>query len=573
MIGPVEHFEGHQADDDAVKLDLLEKELEAYEAQLRAEMGVEKKEISHFKRPAELEFTADQRDSTTILFGGLTLAHEQLVKAAMEGMGYRVDYLECPDNEALQFGKEFGNRGQCNPTYYTVGNLVKHLKKMHEEGMSAKDIEEKYVFLTAGACGPCRFGMYEAEYRKALRDSGFDRFRVLLFQQSGGLSQASGEAGLDMTPKFFIGLLKGMLIGDMLNTMGYLVRPYEVKAGETDRVLEEAKVFIGDTLRQDKSTLFALRKVRKMFDGIEVDFTQIKPKVKITGEFWAQTTEGEGSYRMPSWLESEGGETITEPIGTWIQYTIWSADQAAQDRHGIIVGDEAGRERYSATSLRWKLKLAKHMLNVVWNLYRAVLGFKPGPLPEMDRLARYAAGYYNTRAGGGEGFMEVGKNIAAVVQKKSHMVISIKPFGCMPSTVSDGVQSKVISDFSKSIYIPIETSGDGEVNIKSRVQMKLFEAKQKARKEFAEVLDAYDITVEEIREFVKKHPKYGKATHVIGHDVVGTAANYAIEIARKMGKKPRHDVVVHEDVDFDSLDFENRAGADSRAKVNELAKA
>ena len=45
--------------------------------------------------------------------------------------------------------------------------------------------------------------------------------------------------------------------------------------------------------------------------------------------------------------------------------------------------------------------------------------------------------------------------------------------------------------------------------------MKLFEAKQKARKEFAEVLDAYDITVEEIREFVKKHPKYGKATHVI----------------------------------------------------------
>ena len=139
MIGPVEHFEGHQADDDAVKLDLLEKELEAYEAQLRAEMGVEKKEISHFKRPAELEFTADQRDSTTILFGGLTLAHEQLVKAAMEGLGYRVDYLECPDNEALQFGKEFGNRGQCNPTYYTVGNLVKHLKKMHEEGMSAKE--------------------------------------------------------------------------------------------------------------------------------------------------------------------------------------------------------------------------------------------------------------------------------------------------------------------------------------------------------------------------------------------------------------------------------------------------
>ena len=33
----------------------------------------------------------------------------------------------CPDNEALRYGKEFGNRGQCNPTYFTVGNLVKYL--------------------------------------------------------------------------------------------------------------------------------------------------------------------------------------------------------------------------------------------------------------------------------------------------------------------------------------------------------------------------------------------------------------------------------------------------------------
>ena len=54
-----------------------------------------------------------------------------------------------------------------------------------------------YVFITAGACGPCRFGMYEAEYRLALRNSGFDGFRVLLFQQSGGLDQADVEAGLE----------------------------------------------------------------------------------------------------------------------------------------------------------------------------------------------------------------------------------------------------------------------------------------------------------------------------------------------------------------------------------------
>ncbi len=59
--------------------------------------------------------------------------------------------------------------------------------------MPAEEIVKNYVFLTAGACGPCRFGMYVTEYRKALRDAGFDGFRVMLFQQTGGLKQATGE--------------------------------------------------------------------------------------------------------------------------------------------------------------------------------------------------------------------------------------------------------------------------------------------------------------------------------------------------------------------------------------------
>ncbi len=92
------------------------------------------------------------------------------------------------------------------------------------------------MFVTAGACGPCRFGTYVTEYRKALRDSGFEGFRVLLFQQQGGLKQATGEEqGLKMNPKFFMALLKAILIGDVLNVLGYRIRPYEVVPGRPTR--------------------------------------------------------------------------------------------------------------------------------------------------------------------------------------------------------------------------------------------------------------------------------------------------------------------------------------------------
>ena len=60
-----------------------------------------------------------------------------LRRGRLRGIGYNVQTLDCPTNEALQFGKEFGNRGQCNPTYFTVGNLVKYLCTLRDKhGMS-----------------------------------------------------------------------------------------------------------------------------------------------------------------------------------------------------------------------------------------------------------------------------------------------------------------------------------------------------------------------------------------------------------------------------------------------------
>ena len=110
--------------------------------------------------------------------------------------------------KAFQTGKEYGNNGQCNPTYFTVGNLVQFL-----QGLESRPIAPGYHRLSSSSrrrLRPCRFGMYEAEYRLALRNSGFDGFRVILFQQSGGLNQSEAEAGLEMNMDFFLGILNAL---------------------------------------------------------------------------------------------------------------------------------------------------------------------------------------------------------------------------------------------------------------------------------------------------------------------------------------------------------------------------
>src|SRR5207245_7205128 len=153
------------------------KRLDAERARLRASVGLINIQ-QQFKGPVERPFTAAERGKVTILIGGMTWKHDNLFRAVFEGCGYNCETLPVPDVPAFQLGKEYGNNGQCNPTYFTVGNLVQYLQFLEKEGIPRKDILDNYVFFTAGSCGPCRFGMYEAEYRFALKNAGFDGFRV-----------------------------------------------------------------------------------------------------------------------------------------------------------------------------------------------------------------------------------------------------------------------------------------------------------------------------------------------------------------------------------------------------------
>src|SRR6202162_4404203 len=230
--------------------ELIRQRLNEERKRLEQEAGIEKREVQHFHKPIERPFTKLQRDHTTILFGGLTWKHERLVHAALESLGYKCESVPVPNKKAFQLGKEYGNNGQCNPTYFTVGNLVQFVQSLEAKGLTKDEICNRYVFFTAGACGPCRFGMYEAEYRLALRNAGFDKFRVLLFQQSGGLDQAEAEAGLGMNLGFSLAILNALNMGDILNDVAYQIRPYEVNAGETDRVLEESMEILHDVLRR-----------------------------------------------------------------------------------------------------------------------------------------------------------------------------------------------------------------------------------------------------------------------------------------------------------------------------------
>jgi predicted nucleotide-binding protein (sugar kinase/HSP70/actin superfamily) len=519
---------------EVLDFDEIEAELKAFEDAERRRLGLHQDPVEHWVDANPQTFTKAERAHTTILFGGLTMAHDQLVRAALSGLGYDMQPLDVPDTESLRYGKEFGNRAQCNPTYFTVGNLVKHLVQLRDrEGMAVEEIIRTRVFFTAGACGPCRFGTYVTEYRKALRDAGFDGFRVLLFQQQGGLRQATGDdAGLDFSPRFFLTLLKALLAGDVLNLIGYRIRPYELEPGSTDRALEGCKRILSDAFLRRRSLLRALWRSRRLLARVGVNRLQPKPKVSIIGEFWAMTTEGDGNYRLQRFLEAEGAEVDIQPITNWLLYNIWEHTWDTKQRM-TLRSEDGGNFGLKGTNPRKKLALlalAGASLRAAFGVYAKVIGLGRYHLSDMDEIATISHQYYDNHLRGGEGHMEVGKLIQAVEQRKSHMMISVKPFGCMPSSgVSDGVQSLVTARHADAIFCAIETTGDGAVNVQSRVLMYLFKARQKAQQEYEALRQASGRSQQDLEDLAHRRG-YARALFYPAHKVAGTASNLLVAI-------------------------------------------
>jgi len=574
---------------DPMSIEAIEAQLKEFENEERKRLGLPIEGQKHWFDEVPRTFTADQREHTTILVCGLTMAHDLFIQAALRGIGYKVMAMDVPDNDALQYGREYGNRGQCNPTYFTVGNLVKYLDGLRARGMSKDDIVKNHVFVTAGACGPCRFGTYVTEYRKALRDSGFDGFRVLLFQQTGGLKQATGEGvGLEMNPTFFWAVVKAIMIGDALNALGYRIRPYEVEAGATDRTIEQCKHLLSDTFEHGKSLPVALYKVRQLLGAVKVDRTKVKPRVGIIGEFWAMTTEGDGNYGLQRFLEAEGAEPEIQLVTAWLLYMIWQGRYDTEQRSKLRGYDATKAEGGSKFSLKGvdvrkrtaSLWAGEKVLRGLFQTFAHAMGLYDYHLPDMEEIAEVSHAFYDNNLRGGEGHMEVGKLIQNVAHQKVNMTLSVKPFGCMPSSsVSDGVQSFITELYPQGIFLPIETNGDGAVNVYSRVQMQLFKAKQLAQREVDKALADVGMTMDEVRAYLAKHPTFATAFHRAPHSAGCTTADLVYEVgARKNRLKYLRTAIVdrvtgkshkeHEAAHKNLIDVAKKAAEKTRKKTS-----
>ncbi|MCC6994650.1 MAG: hypothetical protein IT370_08585 [Deltaproteobacteria bacterium] len=404
---------------------------------------------------------------TQLLIGGLRSGHDQLVRAALAAEGLDARVLEPCDGAALAAGRAVLARGHCNPVYYLAGALVRSLQTAaRDHGAEARAIAASHALVSVGSCGPCRFASYAGEYRRAAAAAGFAGLPVLSLEQTAptptpGLS----AAGLHLGARTLARLTRALLLADVLEAAAGRARLDASDAAAVDGVVRQARAVLAHALAARAPLRPALGALRRQLAAlprrVPASGGAGRPRVRarITRELFAALSDGEPQHDVARWLERRDVDVTLPTVADWLLYPCWQARGP--------VGPRA--------------VLARRAERLVTRLHRgaaAALGL-PATLPDLDDLATLAAPHYAPALRGGMGHLEVATYLACARDASADLVVSIKPFGCLPSSaLSDGVLP-ALARTRRPVWVALETTGDATAQLESRLELALDQARSR----------------------------------------------------------------------------------------------
>ena len=425
----------------------------------------------------------------TVLVGGLSTVHDALLAAALRGVGRRAEALHPRTDAGLRRARALGNHGQCNPAHYAVGAVLEHARR---SGLEPSVFAAQNTWLTVGSCGPCRLSAFGFEYARVLGGAGLEELPVAFVDQltlvDGPLREGPGSSLSRLTAKEADALLLAIVAADVLTLLGHGLRPYALEPAAVDEIVTRATWEVAEALERRAPLLDAIARAKSRADATERDPTRVLPRVLLVGEPWTTLADGDPSYDLVRRLGAFGVEVETPTATDWLRYRIW--DAVRLEYRGDATARPRLRRLVDATMLG-ALSRADRRIVLTWRWLARAAGLGAVGVSDMNELADLARPHYDPDVRGGSAHLEVGRARKAARDHTAHLVLSLKPFGCLPSSsLSDGVLSVL---FRRGIggprFLALETTGDAAAAAESRIEMAVHNATLTAAQEFTTACD------------------------------------------------------------------------------------
>jgi predicted nucleotide-binding protein (sugar kinase/HSP70/actin superfamily) len=188
------------------------------------------------------------------------------------------------------------NTGQCIPLTAATQGFMDTVRALDIDPGSA-------VLWTIASRIACNIGGFPGVIKGLLEEhgDGFERAQVY-----------GGEISfLDFSVRAGLNAYFAYMFGGLLRRLVCRIRPYELREGETDRVLERSMRILRSAFRAGEGKVEAVEQIVDWFEAIPTHRTS-RPKVAIFGDIYTRDNDVM-NQDLIRFIEKHGGEVVTTP--------------------------------------------------------------------------------------------------------------------------------------------------------------------------------------------------------------------------------------------------------------------
>jgi predicted nucleotide-binding protein (sugar kinase/HSP70/actin superfamily) len=359
----------------------------------------------------------------------------RMLAAAFKSIGLDARVTPEEDARTLELGGKYTSGDECYPQRIVLGNYLQLLEDLKLD-------PKKTAFLLPTANGPCRFGQYVRLLRRIADDQGYGDVNIFSFTSADGYAGIGDQAGAVIRTAW-----RSVVVQDILMKLLLMTRPYEVNAGQTDKVylgcLDIMDEILSEQGLSNKERMVelkaGLRRVKEAFTAIPVE-REDRPLIGVVGEIFCRLNTFSNNDLIRH-IEAQGGECWLTGIGEWVLYT----NEEAFRRH---------REEKTRFGKEWlKTYLTTRIMHrdehVLMKDFEHI--FSRRPEPTVPEVLKNAHPYLPQEGALGEMVLSTGGAIA-YYRRGADGIVDISPFTCMNGIVTEAVYPRVSKDHD---HIPI----------------------------------------------------------------------------------------------------------------------
>ena len=424
-----------------------------------------------------LIFTRQMKKEHTILAPEMSPIHFRLVEEAFRLSGYRVVVLPSMDKKAVDVGLKYVNNDACYPSILVVGQLIEALQS------GEYDTHNTSVMITQTG-GGCRATNYIAFLRKALLDAGFGQVPVISLNANG----METNPGFKLTLPLINRAVMAMVYGDLLMSVLYRVRPYEVIKGSANKLYEKWNQICLESLKKGRFGEYKrnLEGIVREFDALEISPVN-KPRVGLVGEILVKfhPTANNNAVEI---VEAEGGEAVVPSLIDFFLYCAYNRDFAYQKGSGSWLARMAGLA--FIRFIEWYRGPMKKALAKSKRFYRQ---------KSIQEIAHGASSILSLGNQTGEGWLLTGEMVE-LIENGVNNIICMQPFACLPNhVVGKGMIKALKRQYPDANIVAVDYDpGASEVNQLNRIKLmlsKAFEAVRASEAQKESPLEQDDIKI------------------------------------------------------------------------------